>query len=137
MLLFCPTCGNILTLKDPSPVEEMRFICATCPYVQVIDTPVSVTHTNRAKKDVALLLGDNAGVGKAKASSAFHAIQLVASFQHVLYDCRHAIDIFYFVVAWLALIFLDCNIFVCFGSSVSQVRTSRSMVPPNANPFGR
>mmetsp|Transcript_17518 Transcript_17518/g.45818 ORF Transcript_17518/g.45818 Transcript_17518/m.45818 type:complete len:112 (-) Transcript_17518:170-505(-) len=67
MLIFCPTCGNILTLQERSLVEENRFYCMTCPYVQVIEAPVAIGHTNQDKKEVAHLIGDNAGVGKAKA----------------------------------------------------------------------
>eukprot|EP00035_Acanthoeca_spectabilis_P034383 m.28783 g.28783 ORF g.28783 m.28783 type:complete len:112 (-) comp6595_c0_seq1:279-614(-) len=67
MLIFCPTCGNILTLKPASAMQENQFHCMTCPYVQVIETQVTVGHVNKDKKEIATVIGDNSGVGKSKA----------------------------------------------------------------------
>ena len=38
MLLFCPTCGNLLMVEDGP--HCYRFACNTCPYVQNIERTV-------------------------------------------------------------------------------------------------
>ncbi len=40
MLLFCPTCGNVLIVEEGQ--KCMRFACNTCPYVHNITRKVSV-----------------------------------------------------------------------------------------------
>lgn len=39
MLLFCPTCGNVLIVEEGQ--KCMRFACNTCPYVHNITRKVS------------------------------------------------------------------------------------------------
>lgn len=40
MLLFCPTCGNVLIVEEGQ--RCFRFACNTCPYVHNITRKVSV-----------------------------------------------------------------------------------------------
>lgn len=40
MLLFCPTCGNVLVVEEGQ--RCYRFACNTCPYVHNITRKVSV-----------------------------------------------------------------------------------------------
>lgn len=46
MLLFCPTCANVLTVEEGSGPTSYRFACQTCPYVYNISKKVSSTITN-------------------------------------------------------------------------------------------
>ncbi|XP_078481434.1 polymerase (RNA) III (DNA directed) polypeptide K [Ciona intestinalis] len=39
MLLFCPTCGNLLTVEEGN--QCYRFACPTCPYVHNITQKIS------------------------------------------------------------------------------------------------
>ena len=39
MLMFCPTCANILGVEEGP--NCLRFSCATCPYVQNIKNRIS------------------------------------------------------------------------------------------------
>uniref|UniRef100_A0A3Q4HQ19 DNA-directed RNA polymerase III subunit RPC10-like n=1 Tax=Neolamprologus brichardi TaxID=32507 RepID=A0A3Q4HQ19_NEOBR len=39
MLLFCPTCGNVLIVEEGQ--KCMRFACNTCPYVHNITRKVN------------------------------------------------------------------------------------------------
>uniref|UniRef100_A0A3P8SX77 DNA-directed RNA polymerase subunit n=1 Tax=Amphiprion percula TaxID=161767 RepID=A0A3P8SX77_AMPPE len=43
MLLFCPTCGNVLIVEEGQ--KCMRFACNTCPYVHNITRKVSYDKT--------------------------------------------------------------------------------------------
>lgn len=40
MLLFCPTCGNLLIVEEGP--RCYRFACNTCPYVQNIERTVGI-----------------------------------------------------------------------------------------------
>lgn len=42
MLLFCPTCSNVLTVEEGTGPSRYRFACQTCPYVYNITKKVSV-----------------------------------------------------------------------------------------------
>ncbi|XP_065197994.1 DNA-directed RNA polymerase III subunit RPC10-like [Sycon ciliatum] len=39
MLMFCPSCGNILIVEEGP--ECMRFACNTCPYVHNVKRKIS------------------------------------------------------------------------------------------------
>ncbi|XP_073502253.1 DNA-directed RNA polymerase III subunit RPC10 [Phyllobates terribilis] len=39
MLLFCPTCGNVLIVEEGQ--KCLRFACNTCPYVHNINRKVT------------------------------------------------------------------------------------------------
>lgn len=38
MLMFCPTCGNLLTVEEG--LQSYRFVCVTCPYVNNVTSKV-------------------------------------------------------------------------------------------------
>jgi len=40
MLLFCPTCANILECEE-GPSSSYRFACSTCPYIYNITKRIS------------------------------------------------------------------------------------------------
>lgn len=40
MLLFCPTCANLLLIEE-SAQGYLRFSCNTCPYISKIDKKIS------------------------------------------------------------------------------------------------
>ena len=40
MVLFCPTCSNILSVEEGSGSALYRFACPTCPYVYDITKKV-------------------------------------------------------------------------------------------------
>lgn len=40
MLLFCPTCANLLLIEE-SAQGYLRFSCNTCPYISKIDRKLS------------------------------------------------------------------------------------------------
>ena len=40
MLLFCPTCSNVLSVEEASGKTLYRFACPTCPYVYNISKKV-------------------------------------------------------------------------------------------------
>ena len=40
MLLFCPTCSNVLSVEEASGETLYRFACPTCPYVYNISKKV-------------------------------------------------------------------------------------------------
>ena len=42
MLLFCPTCSNVLTVEEGSGPSLYRFACQTCPYVYNITKKVRI-----------------------------------------------------------------------------------------------
>lgn len=44
MLLFCPTCGNVLIVEEGQ--RCFRFACNTCPYVHNITRKVMMNHYN-------------------------------------------------------------------------------------------
>ncbi|PFX28215.1 DNA-directed RNA polymerase III subunit RPC10 [Stylophora pistillata] len=41
MLLFCPTCSNVLTVEEGTGPSSYRFACQTCPYVYNITKKIS------------------------------------------------------------------------------------------------
>ena len=41
MLLFCPTCSNVLTVEEGTGPSCYRFACQTCPYVYNITKKVN------------------------------------------------------------------------------------------------
>ena len=43
MLLFCPTCSNVLTVEEGTGPSRYRFACQTCPYVYNITKKVSTS----------------------------------------------------------------------------------------------
>lgn len=45
MLLFCPTCGNVLIVEEGQ--RCFRFACNTCPYVHNITRKVTMNHYKR------------------------------------------------------------------------------------------
>lgn len=45
MLLFCPTCGNVLIVEEGQ--RCMRFACNSCPYVHNITRKVSCETCHR------------------------------------------------------------------------------------------
>ena len=52
MLLFCPTCSNVLTVEEGTGPSSYRFACQTCPYVYNITKKVTYSllsfwHTHR------------------------------------------------------------------------------------------
>ena len=42
MLLFCPTCSNVLTVEEGTGPSCYRFACQTCPYVYNITKKVNL-----------------------------------------------------------------------------------------------
>ena len=48
MVLFCPTCGNILLIEDVGGLH--RFYCQTCPYIFPITAKVASTLSLPRKK---------------------------------------------------------------------------------------
>ncbi|KAI9168598.1 RNA polymerase III C11 subunit [Blastocladiella emersonii ATCC 22665] len=54
MLIFCPQCGNMLTLKSDG--GEQRFACRTCPYIFPITEELR-TRTYMQRKEVDDILG--------------------------------------------------------------------------------
>lgn len=44
MLLFCPTCSNVLTVEEGTGPSCYRFACQTCPYVYNITKKVRNLH---------------------------------------------------------------------------------------------
>lgn len=55
MLVFCPTCGNILGVEE-GPASYMRLACSSCPYVYNI-TKCTSTRTYPRLKEVDDVLG--------------------------------------------------------------------------------
>ncbi|XP_055837680.1 DNA-directed RNA polymerase III subunit RPC10 [Episyrphus balteatus] len=54
MLLFCPTCGNILMVEEDT--NGLRFSCNTCPYICNINKKIS-TRTYPHLKEVDHVMG--------------------------------------------------------------------------------
>jgi len=57
MVLFCPTCGNVL-LVERGPGGRMRSYCQTCPYVYNIDQKISKTMPLKKVKEIDPIFGD-------------------------------------------------------------------------------
>ncbi|XP_076249626.1 RNA polymerase III subunit K [Calliopsis andreniformis] len=57
MLMFCPTCGNVLRVEEA--LAGLRFACNTCPYVFNIARRVS-SRTYPKLKEVDDVLGGSA-----------------------------------------------------------------------------
>lgn len=55
MLLFCPTCANILGVEEGP--NCLRFSCTTCPYVQNVTKKIS-NKTFPKLKEVSIFLHD-------------------------------------------------------------------------------
>jgi DNA-directed RNA polymerase III subunit RPC11 len=55
MLLFCPTCANILEVEE-GPNSCLRFSCSTCPYIYNINKRIS-NRTYPKLKEVDDVLG--------------------------------------------------------------------------------
>ncbi|XP_014217621.1 DNA-directed RNA polymerase III subunit RPC10 [Copidosoma floridanum] len=58
MLLFCPTCANVLHVEECATVDQgsYRFACNTCPYIYHINRRVS-TRTYPKLKQVDDVMG--------------------------------------------------------------------------------
>jgi len=74
MLLFCPLCGNTLTVLEGN--ECFRFACNTCPYVDDVKQKVS-NRLYPKMKDVDEVLGgpgawDNAQITDEKCPKCAH-----------------------------------------------------------------
>lgn len=48
MYLFCPTCGNLLTVEEGP--RGYRFACNTCPYIQNVTKKVSSVQYPKMKE---------------------------------------------------------------------------------------
>lgn len=57
MVLFCPTCANLLLVEN-GPGNRMRFYCQTCPYVFRIDQKIS-NKVTLTRKEVDDIMGDD------------------------------------------------------------------------------
>eukprot|EP00118_Oscarella_pearsei_P026497 m.801 g.801 ORF g.801 m.801 type:complete len:87 (+) comp4901_c0_seq1:18-278(+) len=57
MLLFCPSCGNVLVIEEG--LRSFRFACKTCPYVHNVLGKVS-SKTYPKLKEVDDVLGGKA-----------------------------------------------------------------------------
>ena len=42
MLLFCPTCANVLVVEEASGQSSFRFACKTCPFIYSINRKVCI-----------------------------------------------------------------------------------------------
>ena len=40
MLIFCPTCANVLLIEEGSGPSSLRFACQTCPYIYNVEKKV-------------------------------------------------------------------------------------------------
>ena len=58
MLLFCPTCGNLLDVEEGLE-DKLRFACNTCPYIFNITRRITF-RTYPKLKEVDDVLGGNA-----------------------------------------------------------------------------
>ncbi|KAL7753410.1 RNA polymerase III C11 subunit [Sorochytrium milnesiophthora] len=54
MLIFCPSCGNMLLIHNNA--DEQRFFCQSCPYIYPI-TQAMRTRTPMKRKEVDDVLG--------------------------------------------------------------------------------
>lgn len=57
MLLFCPTCGNLLLVEESA--NCLRFSCGTCPYISNITRVVKSRNYPKLKVNWRLLCRDN------------------------------------------------------------------------------
>ncbi|XP_055310613.1 DNA-directed RNA polymerase III subunit RPC10 [Sitodiplosis mosellana] len=58
MLLFCPTCGNLLLVEESA--NCLRFSCGTCPYISNISRVVKSRNYPKLKEVDAVMGGSAA-----------------------------------------------------------------------------
>ncbi|KAJ2904911.1 hypothetical protein MKZ38_006952 [Zalerion maritima] len=88
MLLFCPTCSNLLTISPLAGGGSLRLECRTCPYQSAIGTPIYSRRTYERKEREDIFGGagawDNAQKTKIKCAkegcngqeAAFYTVQI-------------------------------------------------------------
>eukprot|EP00729_Bicosta_minor_P003236 gene3236-32007_t len=52
MLIFCPTCGNMLTVHEHDDGGELAFACSTCPYRKQVTIKMSTRHMAGVEKEI-------------------------------------------------------------------------------------
>eukprot|EP01088_Endostelium_zonatum_P005108 TRINITY_DN16558_c0_g1_i1.p1 TRINITY_DN16558_c0_g1~~TRINITY_DN16558_c0_g1_i1.p1 ORF type:complete len:120 (-),score=27.64 TRINITY_DN16558_c0_g1_i1:83-409(-) len=56
MVLFCPTCANVLYVEK-GPAEKIRFFCRTCPYVYNVEQKIK-KELKLLRKEKEFVLGE-------------------------------------------------------------------------------
>ncbi|PIO22378.1 hypothetical protein AB205_0166470, partial [Aquarana catesbeiana] len=70
MLLFCPTCGNVLIVEEGQ--KCYRFACNTCPYVHNINRKVTSRKYPKLKEVDDVLGGSAAWENVDSTAGSFH-----------------------------------------------------------------
>ncbi|XP_047138405.1 DNA-directed RNA polymerase III subunit RPC10 [Hydra vulgaris] len=60
MLLFCPTCANVLVVEEASGSSSFRFACKTCPFIYDIVKKISDKRYTKLKEVDDVLGGEDA-----------------------------------------------------------------------------
>jgi len=68
MLIFCPVCGNALTVQTGP--ECLEFACQTCPYIHNVTKMMSSTMKSKAKQVEDVLNNDSAWEGVSSTEEA-------------------------------------------------------------------